>query len=305
VLALAGVALMPSQIAMATGSPRAEGWSGPYETGTSSAIVSLSCASDHFCAGINYQGRIMIGLSPTSPSIYTVGPDIQRVSCTSDDSCRVTWWDSNGGYVSVVDSSGVQSATLMNPGYKIHGVSCPNTGFCIVGAATRIFRYSASVWQDMGYVDLQDTGGAGIESVSCPSVSFCAAVDQLGNVLTYGAGRWSAPLHVDSSALHAISCTASRLCIAVDARQRILIYKQGAWSAAHLIGGRNPVADVSCAGISFCMAVTPSGYSFEFNGSAWARPDVVDPNVGFSSVSCSSPAYCVAADQAGRYFVKN
>jgi hypothetical protein len=60
-----------------------------------------------------------------------------------------------------------------------------------------------------------------LNGVSCPTVSFCVAVDGVGNVLTStqptgGAAAWSA-VNVDtSSGLTAVSCASPSLCVAVD-----------------------------------------------------------------------------------------
>src|SRR5450755_4021428 len=56
--------------------------------------------------------------------------------------------------------------------------------------------YDGSLWSVPVSID---PSGDGLPSVSCPSASFCVAVDNIGNVLTYDGSSWSAPSVIDSS----------------------------------------------------------------------------------------------------------
>ena len=55
-------------------------------------------------------------------------------------------------------------------------------------------------------------------SISCPTPSFCMAVDWSGAYLVYNGKTWSAPQTINSvaSAVGAVSCTSPDLCMAVD-----------------------------------------------------------------------------------------
>jgi hypothetical protein len=62
-----------------------------------------------------------------------------------------------------------------------------------------------------------------INAVSCPSVSFCVAVDDHGQVLTStnpfaGARHWQADDGDTGRALTALSCPSASVCVAVDAQ---------------------------------------------------------------------------------------
>ena len=61
-------------------------------------------------------------------------------------------------------------------------------------------------------------------SVSCPTTSFCAAVDLKGNALTYHSGTWSPPENVTGPCLSSVSCTTATFCIAVDGGGNALTY---------------------------------------------------------------------------------
>ena len=81
---------------------------------------------------------------------------------------------------------------------------------------------------------------SGFGGVSCPSASFCIAVDDGGDAFTYDGSSWSAPDGIFSS------------------------------------GG---LMSVSCPSVSFCVAVGDfgeGGAALTYNGSSWSAPTVID-----------------------------
>ncbi len=61
-------------------------------------------------------------------------------------------------------------------------------------------------------------------SVSCPSSSFCVAVDSSGDVSTYNGVSWSSPKVIDpSGVLVSVSCPTVRFCVAVDYAGKVVI----------------------------------------------------------------------------------
>jgi hypothetical protein len=107
-----------------------------------------------------------------------------------------------------------------------------------------------------------------ITGVSCPTTTWCQAVDGAGNVITYANGTWSTPLLVDPG------------------------------SAAADDAGDGSFTGISCPTTTFCMAVSYlDGYSI-YNGSNWSpmTETPADTTVGgdFHAVSCTSATFCAA-----------
>lgn len=84
------------------------------------------------------------------------------------------------------------------------------------------------------------------ESISCPSVTFCAAVDLSGDALIYNGLSWSrddidpirnpdseAPTYPNLS----ISCPAAGFCLAGDDFGEYFIYRMHSWSRSKSIPG--------------------------------------------------------------------
>lgn len=149
-----------------------------------------------------------------------------------------------------------------------------------------------------------DTGFT-LQSVSCPTAGFCAAVDSGGRVVVYLGGAWSGPVRVDpTAALDSVSCTGPQFCAAVDAAGNALLYNGSSWSRPVRVD-RTPFAEltsVSCASSSFCAAVDGDGNALVFNGSSWSAPQQVDlqgwtpVSRDVATVSCPTPGSCVGVD---------
>jgi hypothetical protein len=111
----------------------------------------------------------------------TTGNLLGGVSCPSVSFCEAVGYNSYGGDVVTFDGRSWGAPQLLDPGYKLHSVSCVSASFCVVGAAVNAFTYLDGVWSAPQIVDPADTNGNGIGSVSCVSVSFCLALDTDGN----------------------------------------------------------------------------------------------------------------------------
>jgi hypothetical protein len=80
-------------------------------------------------------------------------------------------------------------------------------------------QYLAGKWS------APDAIGSILNSVSCPTASFCMALD-LGDALTYSNGKWPAPVSIDpnGTTLNSVSCPTASFCMAVDQDGNSLSY---------------------------------------------------------------------------------
>jgi hypothetical protein len=91
--------------------------------------------------------------------------------------------------------------------------------------------------------------------LSCPTATFCAAVDGSGNALTYNGTSWTAPTQIDSgNGLASVSCSSATFCVAVDEKGNALTYNGTSWSAPTKIHGVGGFRAVSCPSATFCGA---------------------------------------------------
>jgi hypothetical protein len=75
-------------------------------------------------------------------------------------------------------------------------------------------------------VDAIDGVSGGLTAVSCPTTSFCMAVDEDSNrSVMFSGGSWSAPIPASSGyGLEAVSCPSTSFCVAVDDNADVLTW---------------------------------------------------------------------------------
>jgi hypothetical protein len=159
--------------------------------------------------------------------------------------------------------------------------------------------------------------------VSCPSESFCAAVDYGPDAVIFDGTSWGKPAAIDPGGyLQAVSCASASFCVAIDRRGNALTFNGSTWSAPvnadpdGLSMGEGGISwpVVSCPASSFCAAVDGAGgNAVTFDGGNWTAPVTIDakaarsvsePVLGFlMSVSCPSATFCAAGDSFGDAFV--
>jgi hypothetical protein len=88
-------------------------------------------------------------------------------------------------------------------------------------------------------------------------------VDLVGNAETYNGTSWSAPTKI-ADRLNAVSCPTSSFCVAVDSSGDALTYNGTSWSAPTKIDGNNVLRSVSCPTSTFCVAVDQNGNALTY-----------------------------------------
>ncbi|HXQ61388.1 MAG TPA: IPT/TIG domain-containing protein [Acidimicrobiales bacterium] len=158
-------------------------------------------------------------------------------------------------------------------------------------------------WSAPALVD--STTPENLAAVSCPTTTFCMALDSLGRALVYNGTRWSAPVTVlADDVLASVSCASSTLCAAVDFNGQAFIYNGHHWSAPDAIDVPAAMPSVSCAPAStLCIALSGDlgPYGFIYNGTTWSSAVLMDGSgtTGMASVSCPTTTFCLAFDVSG------
>lgn len=161
-----------------------------------------------------------------------------------------------------------------------------------------------------------------LQDASCPSASFCAAIDQDGNVLTSadparGARAWKPTKVLGGRSLTDISCPSASLCVGAvpgspqaDGGPAGIVTStrptggRGAWSFTPLAGDRDFLGHVSCPSRSLCFASGMSGvfHSRDPTGGedAWSATTVTPSRDRLGGISCPSASLCVTVDSDGQ-----
>jgi hypothetical protein len=150
------------------------------------SLLSVSCPSSSFCAAIEVaDGKVFTSTSPAgaastwTPTELEGASYLDSISCASATLC-VTGGQSNE-YATNEPTGGASKWTKEAIGW-ITDASCPSESLCVdSGYFGEIFTSASptegvSAWSST-HVDFYERG---MQSVSCPTTSFCAAVDGYG-----------------------------------------------------------------------------------------------------------------------------
>lgn len=263
-------------------------------------LVAVSCPSTSLCVAVDNQGNVATSRDPTAGAFA---------------------WK-----LTHVDSSFNQS--LFSPG-GLAGLSCPSASLCVAvdgsgnvitstnpGSGRPTWRLSHVDSATKSPVDQPGGGRPGLSGVSCPTTSFCVAVDTAGDVLTSrkpttGRSAWKLT-RIDAlpgfSGLRGVACPTTSMCAAVDDSGNVLTSTNptggaSAWRRAG-VNGPFTLHAVSCPSPSFCVAVANSTVFTSTNPgagrSAWIKTTVADPSAPrMEGVACPSRSLCVAFDSGG------
>lgn len=168
-------------------------------------------------------------------------------------------------------------------------------------------------WSSGDQIDTHTVAGAylGLNSVSCPTITFCVAVAGGGYEFTFSNGTWSSGDQIDTTGgyLFSVSCASSTFCVAADSGGYQFTYSDGTWSSGDQIDttgvGFDSDNSVSCASSTFCMAVDEDGDEFTYSNGAWSSGQLInsDTQIVDPLVSCPSSSFCAAVDDSGYEYI--
>lgn len=291
----------------------ASGW----DTGTNFdvpiASVEVSCSSATLCVAVSATGRAFLyNGSWSGPTTLDSSGTMDAVSCVRGASFCMALSDGSYYTTDGMTWSGATSFDQSTPSV----LSCASAIYCMVTDGRNYFVVNASATTS---TSAQAPGGPlhGFPySVSCPTASFCVAVDWSGAYLIYNGKTWSAPQTIDPLAhsVDGVSCPSPSFCMAVDASNdggiggHIFIFNGHSWKLEGQDG--LPLNSVSCTGPTFCEMLSEANGSVDtatWNGKTIGNGSLdtwlgFGPEPGRGEVSCANATFCVAVDQLGNAF---
>jgi hypothetical protein len=323
------VALIPALavpgVANATATPIT--FAAPINVDATHDFNSVSCPNQTFCMATDNAGNVLTTANPVggaaawqSYGLANGGqPIVGNVSCASASLCLVT---DQAGFVVTTDPTDGVAATWrqfgIGGGLLTH-FSCAGVSFCMaVGGQGDVAVSTNPTSPSASWTLYQIDNGLPLQSVSCPTPTQCAVVDNAENIWTTnqptgGPGTWASinvePPSDSNGQLLAIDCTSATLCVATDAVGNFVTSTDAFaqtrnWLKAGIATGA--VNGVSCPSVSFCVALN-GGQVWESTNpaggpGAWALVTGVatDP---LSAISCPSVTLCVTVDGSGNAVV--
>ena len=276
------------------------GWSSPVRGWQGQQVGALSCPASNFCVAAD-----SLGLFAYDGSVWhTVGGSSDAVSCPTTTFCVAT--DQRGEY-SAFDGTTWTAPTSIDPNTILVSVSCASSTFCVaVTIRGDYLVFDGNTWTapapfDAEAATLNSSGlpQLAVTGVSCPTTTFCAAVDSAGQAFFFSGSTWTPPTPV-TNYLSSVSCPSAGHCMAAQA-SGVWQYKSGTWSESQNFSGPgsspSPAA-VSCPSDDFCTVVSLQGFTAVYESGRW---DVVlldqypSSETDLQAVSCHAAGSCIAA----------
>ena len=316
-------------------------WSEPASIDAGSSLAAVSCPSATFCAAVDDTGHALTydGTSWSSPVQVQglIGTDFGgnpvSLSCPTSSFCMAAASNADAldSDSEIFTYNGTSwSVSTGNGDLRIDSLSCLAASFCTtvgwyedgLGARyTGSRTYKGTSWS--GDDEIIEGEQDYPSSMSCPTPTFCAMIDDSGYAATYNGIAWSRPVYVDLNPeaglnpypqrFTSVSCASSTFCAAVDNYGGVLTYDGASWSALTMLGApgsRGYFNSISCPTSTFCAAVDTIGGAFDvatgevvtYDGTSWSTPSTIDAH-GLASVSCPTASFCVAVDGYGNALV--
>jgi hypothetical protein len=284
------------------------------------SLNAVSCVpATSTCVAADSNGNLLYATDASATSAATwnswggPGPSpSEALECPASTLCLLAAGEVSGGGGNLYRASSLGGSFLTSvwPANGVGDISCPAASFCVSGEEGEGFiRYTTNPSKP-SWTTLVIGSGA-MKGVSCLSVSFCAVVDDSGNVhvatsekhIKESGGTGWTSTDVDGSAvLRAIACSSPTSCVAVDASGKVLNLTIGfdgeATASGQDIEGADELVALTCIGPT-CAAVDSNGAAFSSTnaGADWSLR--YGGGAAFTSVSCASASLCAAVTGTG------
>lgn len=257
------------------------------------ALDDISCTRSGFCAAVGDDSWTATTSQPAGAGAAWSVTDLQlfsdsdsghrpdellAVGCASASLCAAVSFSSARNLVVSLDPAAsvpvwsTHSVGSVRSGDLFYAVACPARSLCVAAGSNGKVATSTDAgthWRRT-YVEAPGASNGGltpsIMDVSCPTTSFCAAVDNQHTVIasraaTGGASAWHRVRLRHRHRLTAISCASASLCVALDRRGHALASTRPAGPASGWkpLPIAQPLSRVSCASNRLCLLVTRAG----------------------------------------------
>ena len=268
-------------------------WSATQRLG-SAGLTTVACPEAGACMAGDDDGHLHRDTAGTWRTLTgSVAGGVVSVSCTSSSSCEAL-----GSQSAVAIRGSSETPTVLLPRDEAVALSCAPGGSCTAASYGGSVVLHASSW---GPATTVDPRPGLLTGVACGSTTFCAAVDDAGEVALWNGTVWSALSPTGLSSVSGVSC-AGDFCLAVSNSGGAVTYQGGAWGRPRVVDP-SPLTAVSCVSATFCAATDASKRVLLFSHGSWSKPNNEGVDLthvrGYTAVSCATPSFCVAVDTYG------
>lgn len=143
---------------------------------------AISCPTTSNCMVVSDGGISVSGGSGMWSPAGVPTSDFRGVSCPAIGWCVVAADTASNapGHIFTTGPGGWQPTTV--PNFAPTSVSCASRSMCTVTGRSRAVMWDGTHWSSP---QMADTANTGLTSISCPTTTFCVAVDQGGNAVEW------------------------------------------------------------------------------------------------------------------------
>lgn len=185
------------------------------------------CLTPYGYTGIRITTNLFAPVPKWRHAVIATGANqsVGNITCAGVSFCLALSSPETGGgfFVSSSPSANSSAWKFVKPQFsEIYNMACPSPKLCVGASYGRIVYSRTPTGSPSSWKSFQiGAKPQVITAISCPSISFCAAVDQTGNVYTSrnpakGPGAWRQTDINGQSALSSIACASSSVCVASD-----------------------------------------------------------------------------------------
>jgi len=207
---------------------------------------------------------------------HDAGATLTAVRCPTAEECVAV--DADGDAITYDPANGhiIRGRIAVQKGRTLTALACPNRTQCTAtdddahaisfDPLTGHRLLDATIDAKVGLDTPGDASGHELDAITCHNTRACAAVDTLGDVVTFDPrSHHGARLHrYDTAAgLTAISCPTSTMCMATGSDGRVYYGRPGAsrWTSTHLFEA-SALTAVTCESTTVCVVSDESGQTY-------------------------------------------
>lgn len=253
--------------------------------------TALSCAASTLCLAVDGAGDAVSfnGVTWSTPAKVDRRAYLSSLSCHGTSLCVAA----GSGRATTFDGRSWGSARLVDPAHVIPNstsVSCPSSRWCALTTDDGWATWSSGRWSGFrrGRVPA-------VISCASSSFCAGGNAGTFGTVKTFNGHSWGAAKSIDRHNITAISCPTATFCAAVDEVSQVMLYNGRSWTRPRRIDSAGTTTSISCASRSSCMVGDWHGNLVSFDGGGWSRPAKALAH-RVVAVSCPSARFCEALD---------
>ncbi len=218
---------LPTASALLQGNPVDPGSGHP-----GSRDAAVTCSGPTFCAAVDNTGHaesLVAGSWVDAGAFGTEGVALYEgglvgITCPTSSMCRavvgttVLDWDGTAWSQEATPwTTSVPAGSGGTP--QAAAIVCPSTTLCAIVSGTELWvDEPGQPWTPPQSIDPE----GGLDSISCPTATFCMAADEHGSVLQWDGSGWSSPARVVPAATDytgdptTVSCSSDRFCMVIN-----------------------------------------------------------------------------------------